>query len=295
MAEIQRKDALVLAHYYTPSEVQEQADFVGDSYVLAKKAQESEKPVIVFCGVSFMGESAKILCPQKDVYIPCPTAHCAMAEMATVEEIEEMKQRIPDLAVVTYINSSAKLKALSTVIVTSSNAQKIVSKLPNKNIYFIPDCNLGRYIAQHDKTGKTFYFGKGCCPIHASLTAKEVQAAKARFPHALFLVHPECPQEVCDLADYVGSTQGIIEFAQKSDAKEFLIGTEEGVLFELNRRLPDKKFYLVKEDFICEDMKKITAERLNAVFRGEVPPLTVDERTREGAVRALEQMLEFAK
>ncbi len=288
-------DALVLAHYYAPAEVQRTADFVGDSYALAKKAKESDKDTVVFCGVSFMGESAKILCPEKTVYLPEPAAHCAMADMADEAEIMRLRREVPDLAVVTYINSSARLKALSDVIVTSSNAQKIVAALPQKNIYFIPDQNLGKYVAAHDTSGKNFIFGRGYCPVHAAVTAEDVLRAKTAHPDARFLTHPECAAEVCALADYVGSTAGIISFAEASEAREFIVGTEEGVLYELERRCPNKKFYLVRVRFLCEDMKKITREKVRAALAGELPPVEVEEKVRVKAERALLRMLELAQ
>lgn len=289
---IRREDALVLAHYYVPDAVQAAADFVGDSFALARKAKESEKKVIVFCGVSFMGESAKILCPEKEVYLPAPDAHCAMADMASEEEIEKMRASVPDLAVVTYVNSSARLKALSDVIVTSSNAVKVVSRLKEKNIYFIPDKNLGAYVAAQ-LPEKKFYLGWGCCPIHNATTAAEVRAAQAAHPDALLLVHPECPEEVRSLAAYIGSTAGIISYAERSDAKEFLVGTEAGTLYELRRRCPEKKFYVTRGDFLCEDMKKITPEALERVFRGEGTPVEVPADVAEKAAVALNRMLEL--
>ena len=289
---IRREDALVLAHYYAPDAVQAAADFVGDSFALARKAKESEKKVIVFCGVSFMGESAKILCPEKEVYLPAPDAHCAMADMASEEEIEKMRASVPDLAVVTYVNSSARLKALSDVIVTSSNAVKVVSRLKEKNIYFIPDKNLGAYVAAQ-LPEKKFYLGWGCCPIHNATTAAEVRAAQAAHPDALLLVHPECPEEVRSLAAYIGSTAGIISYAERSDAKEFLVGTEAGTLYELRRRCPEKKFYVTRGDFLCEDMKKITPEALERVFRGEGTPVEVPADVAEKAAVALNRMLEL--
>lgn len=284
---------LILAHFYVPAAVQEMADFVGDSFALAKKAMESDCKTIVFAGVSFMAESVKILCPEKTVYLPEPNAHCAMADMASEEEIKRMRREGNDLAVVTYINSSARLKALSDVIVTSANAQKIVEKLPNRNIYFIPDGNLGRYIAKQDQTGKTFFFGKGYCPVHDSLTASEVRAALSAHEGALFLTHPECREEVLSLAAYVGSTTGIISYAEKSDCKKFVVGTEEGVLYELKRRCPEKEFYFPKPRFVCEDMKMITPEKVLRATEGV--PVTVDEETRRLAVRALKRMMELAK
>ena len=289
---IRREDALVLAHYSAPDAVQAGADFVGDSFALARKAKESEKKVIVFCGVSFMGECAKILCPEKEVYLPAPDAHCAMADMASEEEIEKMRASVPDLAVVTYVNSSARLKALSDVIVTSSNAVKVVSRLKEKNIYFIPDKNLGAYVAAQ-LPEKKFYLGWGCCPIHNATTAAEVRAAQAAHPDALLLVHPECPEEVRSLAAYIGSTSGIISYAERSDAKEFLVGTEAGTLYELRRRCPEKKFYVTRGDFLCEDMKKITPEALERVFRGEGTPVEVPAEVAAKAAVALNRMLEL--
>lgn len=289
---IRREDALVLAHYYVPDAVQAAADFVGDSFALARKAKESGKPVIIFCGVSFMGESAKILCPEKQVFLPAADAHCAMADMASEEEIRSMRETVPDLAVVTYINSSARLKALSDVIVTSSNAVKVVSRLKEKNIYFIPDQNLGAHVAAQ-LPEKKFYFGSGYCPIHNATTAEEVRAAQGAHPNALLLVHPECPEAVRALAAYVGSTAGIISYAEKSRADEFLVGTEAGTLYELRRRCPDKKFYVTRSTFLCEDMKKITPEALERVFAGEGTPVEVPERIAAKARIALDRMLEL--
>lgn len=291
---IRREDALVLAHYYAPDAVQAAADFVGDSFALAQKAVASRKPVIVFCGVSFMGESAKILCPDKEVYLPAPDAHCLMADMATEEEILKMRESVPDLAVVTYVNSSARLKALSDVIVTSANAVKVVSCLSEKNIYFIPDKNLGRYVAAQ-LPEKNFYFGWGCCPIHDGTSEEEIAAAKAAHPEAVLLVHPECPASVCAQAAFVGSTAGIISYAEKSTATEFLIGTEEGTLYELRRRCPDKIFYPTRENFLCEDMKKITPAALERVFAGEGVRVQVDPVVAQKAARALRRMLELAQ
>ena len=241
-----------------------------------------------------MGESAKILCPEKEVYLPVPSAHCAMAEMASEEEILHMRETVEDLAVVTYVNSSARLKALSDVIVTSSNAVKVVSRLKEKNIYFIPDKNLGHYVAAQ-LPEKKFYFGKGFCPIHNATSEKEVAVARAAHPEALLLVHPECPAAVCAQAAYVGSTAGIIAFAERSDAREFLIGTEEGTLYELSRRCPDKKFYPTRPGFVCADMKKITPEALERVFAGEGTPVEVAPELAQKAAHALRRMLELAQ
>ena len=291
---IRREDALVLAHYYVPSAVQAAADYVGDSFALARKARESEKPVIVFCGVSFMGESAKLLCPEKQVYLPVPSAHCAMADMASAEEIARLRRTVPDLAVVTYINSSARLKALSDAIVTSSNAVRVVSRLPEKNIYFIPDRNLGAHVAAQ-LPEKHFYFGDGFCPVHASVTPAEVAAAQAAHPNAPLLAHPECPASVCAMAAYVGSTAGIIDYAQRSAARAFLVATEAGTLYELSRRCPEKQFYLTREPFACADMKKITPASVEAVFRGEGFPVEIPAEIAPRAAAALNRMMELAQ
>ena len=291
---IDRRDALVLAHYYAPDAVQAQADLVGDSFALAQKAVKSDKPVIVFCGVSFMGESAKILCPQKTVYLPAPDAHCAMADMATEEEILHIRREVDDLAVVVYVNSSARLKAHADAVVTSANAVKVVSRLKERNIYFIPDRNLGAFVAAQ-LPEKTFYFGHGCCPIHAATTGAEIRAAQAAHPAALLLSHAECPEEVRTMSAFVGSTAGMIAFAEKSDAREFLIATEGGTLYELRRRCPGKKFYLTRESLLCRDMKKITPEALARVFEGGGTPVEVDEAVALPARRALMRMLELAQ
>ena len=291
---IRREDALVLAHYYVPDAVQAAADFVGDSFALAQRAKACEKPVIVFCGVSFMGESAKILCPEKEVYLPSPAARCAMADMASEEEIVHMRRTVPDLAVVVYINSSARLKALADVVVTSSNAVKVVSRLKEKNIYFIPDKNLGSYVAEQ-LPEKKFYLGTGYCPVHNATTAEEVAAAQSAHPAAQLLAHPECPAAVRARAAFVGSTAGMIAYAEQSEGKEFLVGTEAGTLYELRRRCPRKKFIMTRPDFVCEDMKKIAPAAVEAVFRGEREPLAVEPDVAARAAAALNRMLELGK
>ncbi len=291
---IDRADALVLAHYYAPDVVQAAADFVGDSFALAQRAVASDKPVIVFCGVSFMGESAKILCPEKQVYLPAPDAHCPMADMATEEEIAAMRASVPDLAVVVYVNSSARLKSHADVVVTSANAVKVVSRLKEKNIYFIPDKNLGAFVAAQ-LPEKNFYFGHGCCPIHNATTADEARAALAAHPGALLLSHAECPAAVRAMSAFVGSTAGMIAYAEGSDAKEFVIATEAGTLYELSRRCPEKKFYPTRTDFLCADMKKITPEAVENVFAGNGIPVEVEAPVADRARRALRRMLELAQ
>lgn len=288
------KNAIILAHYYVADEVQEIADYIGDSYYLSKVAKGTDADIIVFCGVSFMGESAAILNPKKKVLMPDMEADCPMAHMADLKKIEEMRQTYEDLAVVCYINSTAKIKAHADVCVTSANALKIVKNLPNKNIFFIPDGNLGRYVAEQIPE-KNIILNDGYCPIHAAMTKESIQKAKAEHPKAKFLVHPECTKDVLDEADYIGSTSGIIEFATNDAADEYLIGTETGVLYELKKQNPNKKFYLLPGEQICRDMKLITLEKVLKVLEQETNQVVVSDELREKALVPLERMLKLAK
>ena len=288
----ERADAVVLAHYYVDGTVQAMADYVGDSYYLAKVAAQSEKSTIVFCGVRFMGESAKILNPSRRVLLPDGRADCPMAHMAKTEDVRRLRREIPGLAVVCYINSTAALKAESDVCVTSSNALKIVSALPNKDILFIPDDNLGHYIAARLPEKRFHYLG-GHCPVHAVVLAQDVESEKLARPAAKVLTHPECRGEVRALSDFVGSTAEIISFAEKSDSKEFILCTEPGVLYELSRRCPGKVFYPVTP--VCADMKFITPEEVLACLRGEGFEVTMSAEEMDAARRPLERMLELAK
>lgn len=288
----ERADAVVLAHYYVDGTVQAMADCVGDSYYLAKVAAQSEKSTIVFCGVRFMGESAKILNPSRRVLLPDGRADCPMAHMAKTEDVRRLRREIPGLAVVCYINSTAALKAESDVCVTSSNALKIVSALPNKDILFIPDDNLGHYIAARLPEKRFHYLG-GHCPVHAVVLAQDVESEKLAHPAAKVLTHPECRGEVRALSDFVGSTAEIISFAEKSDSKEFILCTEPGVLYELSRRCTGKVFYPVTP--VCADMKFITPEEVLACLRGEGFEVTMSAEEMDAARRPLERMLELAK
>ena len=288
------KNAVILAHYYVLPEVQDLADFVGDSFALAKKAKSIDASIIVFAGVSFMGESAKILNPDKKVLMPDLEADCPMAHMATLAKVQKMREEIDDLAVVCYVNSTAELKKVSDVCVTSSNAVDIVRKLPQKNIYFIPDRHLASFV-QKLVPEKNVILNEGYCPTHHAMTIQDVQTAKQAHPQALVFVHPECPEEVVNLADYAGSTAGIIQAVRQSDAKEFIIGTEEGVLHELRKQNPEKTFYLLSENLVCEDMKKVTLEKLAQVLRDESNEVHLDEKTMEEAYKAMDTMLEMAQ
>jgi len=288
------KNAVILAHYYVNDEVQEIADYIGDSYYLAKVAREVDAKTIVFCGVSFMGESAKILNPNKTVLMPDMSADCPMAHMAQVEKIEEMRGKYDDLAVVCYINSTAELKCHSDVCVTSSNAVKIVKSLPNKNIFFIPDENLGRHVAKQIPE-KNIILNKGFCHVHVSMTADNLKAIKEKYPKALVLAHPECKQEVLDLADYIGSTSGIINYATESDNEEFIICTESGVGYELRTKNPNKKFYFAGTKHFCPNMKLNTVEKVCHVLKTGENEVHVSDETRLKSLVPLDKMLEMAK
>lgn len=288
------KNAVILAHYYVPKEVQEVANFVGDSYYLAKKARETEAEIIVFAGVSFMGESAKILNPTKKVLLPDAEADCAMAHMASAKKVQEMREKYEDLAVVCYINSTAALKTVSDVCVTSSNAVKIVKALPNKNIFFIPDENLGSYVAKQVPE-KNILLNDGYCPVHKKITVETVRQTKAKYPQVEFLAHPECTEEILAEADFIGSTSDIIGYAEKSSKKEFLIGTEDGVFAELMKKCPEKSFYSVMQGQCCADMKKVTLEKVRDCLKEEKYEVEITEDTREKAQKALDKMLELAK
>lgn len=288
------KNAIILAHYYVADEVQEIADYIGDSFYLSKVAKNTDADIIVFCGVSFMGESAAILNPEKKVLMPDGKADCAMAHMVDLEKISEMRGKYEDLAVVCYINSTAEIKTYSDVCVTSANAVKIVKNLPNQNIFFIPDGNLGRYVAEQVPE-KNIVLNTGYCPIHAAMTRESVLKAKEKYPEAKFLVHPECTKELLDEADYIGSTSGIIDFVSQDDGKEYIIGTEIGVMYELRKQNPEKKFYTLSEEPICLDMKFVTLEKVLQVLEQETNEVTVSEELRKKALIPLERMMELAK
>ncbi|MBR7098145.1 MAG: quinolinate synthase NadA [Clostridia bacterium] len=288
----QQKSAVILAHYYAPAEAQEIADYVGDSFYLAKVAKQSQADTIVFCGVAFMGESAKILNPDKRVLMPDLSADCAMAHMVKDGKIAEMREQYEDLAVVCYINSTADLKCQSDVCVTSSNAVKIVRSMPNQNIFFIPDRNLGRFVAEQVPE-KNIILNDGCCPIHAELSAAEISRLKTAHPQALVLSHPECGDEVLAISDMAGSTAEIIAYARKSDAREFIIGTEVGVAYQLQKENPDKRFYFPETQPCCRDMKRNTLENILHVLESGEGAVEVAREVADRAMLPLNRMLEL--
>lgn len=288
------KNAVILAHYYVNPEIQEIADYIGDSFYLSKVAVGLKEQTIVFCGVSFMGESAKVLNPEKTVLMPDASADCPMAHMADAQTIQKMRGQYEDLAVVCYINSTAELKKYSDVCVTSANAVKIVKALPNQNIFFIPDKNLAHYVAEQIPE-KHFVYNEGYCPIHEKMRVGEIKEAKEQHPQAKVLTHPECPKAILELSDYIGSTSGIIQYAAKSECKEFIICTENGVRFNLERENPDKKFYFAKTEPVCEGMKSITLEKVLHVLKTGENEVHMSEELRTASRKPLEKMLELAK
>ncbi|SHE81561.1 quinolinate synthetase [Desulfofundulus australicus DSM 11792] len=282
--------AVILSHVYQRPEVQEIADFVGDSLGLAQQAAKTDAEVIVFCGVHFMAESAAILSPDKIVLLPEIKAGCPMADMVTVEALRERKKEIPGVIVVCYVNTSAAVKAESDVCCTSANAVKVVSSLPeDRPVLFIPDKNLGQYVAR--QTGRKIHLWEGYCNTHDRLFAEDVLAAREAHPEALVLVHPECHPEVINLADAVASTTGMIRFARESSAREFIIGTETGILHQFRKQCPDKEFYLASDKLICPNMKATTLEKVHRALVTLEPRVTVPPEIREKALRSLERML----
>ena len=288
------KDAVILAHYYVDGEVQEIADYVGDSYYLAEIATKVAESTIVFCGVSFMGESAKILNPKKRVVMADGHADCPMAHMVDVDKIREVRKEYPDVSVVCYVNSTAEIKAESDVCVTSSNALKIVKNLPNKDIFFIPDENLGRFVASQ-LPEKHFIFNDGFCHVHKSIHSEDVKKAKELHPDALVLAHPECTSDTLALADFIGSTSQIIDYATASDSKKFLICTEMGVFYELMQKNPDKKFFSVGHRQFCPNMKKVSLDKVLEKLEDLKDEVILPEEMCEQAKKPLDEMLRLAQ
>lgn len=283
------KNAIILAHYYQVGEIQDIADFVGDSFELSRKAKENSADIIVFCGVRFMAESAKVLSPNKTVLLPVKEAGCPMADMAEVEQVLNMKKEHPNAKVVTYVNSSVEVKAVSDICCTSSNAIKIVNKIDANEIIFIPDKNLGSYVQEQVPNKKIVLWNGHCC-VHDRITADNVLRSKEGNPKLKVLVHPECKSEVRNLADYIGSTSGIINFAKESQDNEFLIVTEEGVLHKLEKENQGKEFAGIR-GMTCKNMKKTTLEDVYACLEELKYEINIDEAVREKAANALENML----
>ncbi len=284
------RDALLIAHNYQRDEVQEIADITGDSLALSMEAARTERTVIVFCGVHFMAESAAILAPEKTVLLPRPDAGCPMADMVTADGLRKLKRQHPDGTVVTYVNSSAAVKAESDICCTSSNAISVARSLPGTKLLMVPDRNLGRYIARQVPE-KEYVFWEGYCPTHDRLKTEEVIKAKADHPGALFMAHPECRPDILDLADHICSTSGMYEFARSSSASTFIVGTEEGILWRLRRDNPDKTFIIPSRGLICPNMKLTSLEDIRTSLETLQPRITVPEEIRIRAKQSLERML----
>ena len=290
---LKEKNAVLLAHNYQPPEIQDLADMCGDSLELSIRAADTDADVIVFCGVHFMAETASILSPQKTVLLPRTDAGCPMADMITPTALSARLSQMSEVPVVTYVNSSAAVKALSTICCTSANAVQVVNSLSEKELLMTPDRNLARNTAR--QTDKTIHLWDGCCPIHDRLTVDDVQAARAAHPGALFIAHPECRPEVVDMADAALSTSGMIRFAAESDATEFIVGTENGLLYPLAQKNPGKQFYPASETMICPDMKKITPGDILDCLENMSGQVTVPEDIRASALAAVERMIALSR
>lgn len=286
---LKERNAVLLAHNYMRDEVQEIADITGDSLALSQEAAKTAADVIVFCGVHFMAESAAILSPGKTVLLPRMDAGCPMADMITATALQDFKQQHPGVPVVTYVNSSAEVKAYSDICCTSANAVRVVNSLPDSEIIFTPDKNLGQYVARFST--KRFHFWNGYCPTHERLKPEAVIALKQEYPEALFICHPECNPAVVALADHVCSTSGMYDYCRASATKHFIIGTEAGILYRLRNENPDKEFILASPALICPNMKLTSLEDVLAALQTMHPVVTVAEEVRVAAKRALDRMI----
>lgn len=286
-----KRKAVILAHVYQPAEIQDIADFIGDSLFLSQQAAQTDAEVIVFCGVYFMAETAAILSPEKIILLPEIKAGCPLANMAPPEKVKEKLKESPKAVIISYVNSFAAVKALSDYCCTSANAVQVVQAISNKkDILFIPDKNLANFIAQ--RTKRKIIPWPGFCPIHNLLTKEDIIKAKKLHPQALLVVHPECRPEVCNLADYIGSTKGIINFVSNNSVKEYIIGTEIGIFHPLKKSNPDKEFFAASEKMICRDMKLIDLEKVLRSLQILEPQITVPEDVRKKSLKALSRMLE---
>lgn len=286
------RNAVILAHNYQQPEIQDLADFCGDSLELSLQASQTDADVIVFCGVHFMAETASIVCPEKTVLLPRADAGCAMADMITPAKLSAELNRLGEMPVVTYVNSPAAVKAMSTICCTSANVVKVVNSIDADEMLLAPDKNLAAFAA--GMTEKTIHYWEGCCPFHNTLGVQEVKEAKAMDPDALLLVHPECRPEVVAMGDEVLSTSGMLNFAKGSDHRSFLIATENGILHALQKVCPDKVFHPVSPEMICPDMKIISLKDVAASLETMAPEVKVTQAVREGALKAVERMLALA-
>lgn len=285
------KDICILAHAYQSHDIWEVADYVGDSFGLAQKAAEAPQKTVIMCGVRFMAETVKLLSPEKTVILPEPDAGCPMAEQIDYDMLVALREQNPGYKVVAYVNTTTDIKTLSDVCVTSSSAVKIVKNMKEKDILFIPDGNLGAWVKKQVPE-KNIKLVSGGCPTHVRVTVNDVEKAKAAHPDALLLVHPECLPEVTALADYAGSTTGIMDYAEKSDAKEFIIGTENSIVSHLQIAHPEKRFYALSKDCVCHNMKLTTlGDIYNCVVNGEGESIVLTQEVMEKAKKSIDAML----
>lgn len=288
------KNAVILAHCYQNAEIDEVADYVGDSLYLSQMAAKTDADIIVFAGVYFMAQTAKILNPDKKVLLPRTESGCLMADMVNLEQLREFKAKHPNIPTVCYINSTAEVKSECDICCTSSNALKIVKSLEAKEVLFLPDTYLGKWVeSQLGNVKVTTY--PGYCPTHLRIRPEDITEARKKYPNAKVLAHPECAKAVTDLADYVGSTTGIMKYAIESDAKQFIISTEKGVVDRLTRDYPEKEFILIKPDIICQNMKWHTLEDIYNALKYEQYEINVDEKIAKEAVKCIDKMLEVSK
>ena len=285
------KNAIILAHNYQPPEIQDIADLCGDSLELSIKASKTKADIIVFCGVHFMAETAFILSPEKTVLLPHKGAGCPMADMVDPISLKAKKQELGNIPVVTYVNSSAAVKAVSDICCTSANVIKVVNSIDADEILMTPDKNLAQYAAAN--TSKEIHLWDGYCPFHNTLTKQDVNQAKKAHPDALFIAHPECPPEILVLADSIQSTSGMIKFAGESDHSSFILGTETGLIYPISKAYPDKKFYPASEKMYCIDMKKINLENLTASLENLTGIIKIPKSIRENALGAVQKMIDL--
>lgn len=293
------KNAVILAHYYQIDEIQDIADYVGDSLGLSQRASETDAGIILFAGVHFMAETAKILNPDTKVLIPDMEAGCSLADSCPYDDFVAFKNKYPDHIVVSYINTTAAIKTVSDVICTSGNAVQIVDSFPNdQKIIFAPDRNLGGYVNR--VTGRNMVLWNGTCEVHDILTAEAVLKMKEDHPEAKIIAHPECQQQILEIADFVGSTTGLLKFARSNDAKEFIVATETGILHQMRKESPEKQFYVVPSDSTCSCndcpyMKLNTMEKVYLSLKNEEPCVSLDENTIQSARKPIERMLEISR
>lgn len=286
-----KKNAVILAHYYQTAPIQAIADFTGDSLALAISASKTNADIIVFCGVLFMAETAKIISPQKKVLLPAVDAGCPLADFATKDAVLKKKEELGDVIIVSYVNTTAKIKTISDICCTSANAVSVVKNIPQKRILFVPDRNLGEYVKEN-VPDKEIFLWKGYCYVHETIKKEEILKIKEKCPGAKLAAHPECTREIRDMADAIGSTSGIIKFATQTDAKRIIIGTEQGVTYPIKKKVPEKELFILK-DAICKDMKKTDMLKLRDALLYEQYEIKLSSYILENAYKPVQKMLKL--